>query len=112
MKTNQIVIIVVGLVVIAAMFSIFPNISVEENTEPKWVDEIIGETTEADLREGFMDGCMITEEFEEYCECAIDELLKDFSKEEIIKGGISFAESEELPDGFIKAMLRCSDLIY
>ena len=56
----------------------------------------VGEVWPDEFRDGFMEGCEVTPDFEPYCVCTIDELQETFSLEEFIRVSLALDAGEEL----------------
>lgn len=59
-----------------------------------------------EIRDGYLEGCT-GQQNQEFCECTLNELEKQFSEEEFIKFAIE--ATEEPPDAFIEIAFACLD---
>ncbi len=89
---------VVGIVVIIIILSGKENTVYVPNND-----------TQAEFKQGFMEGCMGEDASYGECSCMYDGMLAEYGFSKLIKVSAEYAETNELPEAVVDIALICTE---
>jgi hypothetical protein len=119
MKRENIYLVLAFIFVGSILFMTLDKSEIVKETEIKipgiekknTMDDVFGENSIKEFKEGFMSECNIDGESYSFCECSYEELIENYSFTEVMKM-YEEIENDEIPEEMLEILEECIKYMY